>query len=134
MTRLPTTTTSGNTHYPNCYKNLQQDYADTNKQFAALQTTFKNGLDEMALMERENSVLKKENAARKASDKSLHDEIHRQSNNNIQLMLDNEQLKVEASMSIANRKEMEFYKKSARLWCVGFTMLLASWLAVAVWL
>ena len=106
MTRLPTTTTSGNTHYPNCYKNLQQDYAAVNRQLVA-------------------SL---------ANSKLLHAEIDRLLTKKDNLQLANDQLQTESCRSVENYKEMKYYRRSARVWCVGFTMLLASWLAVAVWL
>ena len=106
MTRLPTTTKTGNTHYPNCYKNLQQDYAAVNRQLAA-------------------SL---------ANSKLLHAEIDRLLTKKSDLQCDNEQLTVEASMSKANRKEMKYYRRSARLWCVCSVLLLVGILSLAVWL
>lgn len=107
------------------YDDLQCEIALLRKRHAALQTTFKNGLVDM-------DKLTRENAARRASEKSLHTEIHRQSNNNIQLMLDNEQLTTEACRSIENLAERNYYRRSARIWCICSGLLLVGILALAV--
>jgi len=106
MTRLPTTTKSGGPHYANCYKNLQQDYAEVTKQLTA----------------------------RKASEKSLHAEIDRLLSKKNTLQCANEQLEIEARRSIENLAERNYYRRSARLWCICSTLLLVGILSLAVWL
>jgi hypothetical protein len=106
MTRLPTTTKTGAPHYANCYKNLQQDYAAVNRQLAA-------------------SI---------ANSKLLHAEIDRLLTKKSDLQCDNEQLQTEACRSISNLSERNYYRRSARLWCICSGLLLVGILSLAVWL
>ena len=125
---------NGAPNYYGLYMQGQEDLAELRQKHAALQDTFKAGLVDMDKLTRENAVSEAREAARKAESKSLHKQIDALG---YKIIVRNdmiEQLDVEAYRSVNNFKEMKYYKKSARLWCVCSTLLLVGILSLPVWL
>ncbi len=113
-TTRPTTTESGAPHYPNLYKNLSEEHT-------ALQVDCSYLLDHSKQLEN----LQEEHTG-------LQNDYRKQKSKLEELESHNEQLHVEASRSIDNLQERNYYKKSARLWCACSVILTASWIIFAV--
>jgi len=106
-----TKTKTGAPNYCSLYKNLQEDHAEVLNNF---------------------SEVANELEARKAENKSLHNEIDRLLTKKNYLQLENEQLQTEARRSLENLTERNYYRKSARLWFAASVVLLIMDLALAV--
>ena len=76
--------------------------------------------------------LNRQLTARKAENKSLHDEIDRLLDKKNTLQLDNEQLEIEACRSLDNLAERNYYRRSARCWAACSMLMLVCILVLAV--
>lgn len=80
----------------------------------------------------ELASVRRQLAARKEENKSLHNEIAASGDRNLQLRIDNEQLEVEACRSINNLQERNYYKRSARAWFACSVIMAVSLIVLAV--